>query len=59
MIISRHIDTPLNYRMTVSGRSDFVAYNRFPEVYHGQGGSKAPKSAAARRVTGECENTTY
>nr|QUW43695.1 hypothetical protein [Klebsiella pneumoniae] len=33
--------TQLNYRMAVSGRSDFFAYNNFPEVYHGQGISKA------------------
>ncbi|RWS59866.1 hypothetical protein DN615_28125 [Klebsiella pneumoniae] len=44
--------------MAVPVRSDFLAYNNFPEVYHGEGISKAPKSAAARRVTGECRNTT-
>ena len=59
MIISSHTATPLNYRMAVPVRSDFLAYNNFPEVYHGEGISKAPKSAAARRVTGECRNTTY
>ena len=32
---------PLNYRMTVSGRSDFLAYHNFPEVYHGGEISKA------------------
>lgn len=41
----------LNYRVAVSGRSDFLAYHNFPEVYHGQGISKAGFSAAARRVT--------
>jgi len=41
LIISRHIDTLLNYRRGVSCRSDFLAYNNFPEVYHGQGISKA------------------
>lgn len=58
-VIRHETVTQLNYRMAVSGRSDFFAYNNFPEVYHGQGISKAPKSAAARRVTGECRNTTY
>ena len=41
MIISRHIATLLNYRRTVSGRSDFLAYHNFPEVYHGGEISKA------------------
>lgn len=35
MIISRHIETQLNYRTTVSLRSDFLHINGFPEVYHG------------------------
>jgi hypothetical protein len=44
--------TPLNYRMAVSGRSDFPAYNNFPEVYHAHGISKAPFSGGERAVTG-------
>jgi len=35
MIIIRHIETQLNYRTTVSLRSDFLHINGFPEVYHG------------------------
>ncbi|EDX6252838.1 hypothetical protein CSN65_004445 [Salmonella enterica subsp. diarizonae] len=31
----------------------------FPEVYHGQGISKASFSAAARRVTNKVSDTTY
>ncbi|EAP9537076.1 hypothetical protein ET389_15465 [Salmonella enterica] len=37
--------TPLNYRRAVSVRSDFPEYHDFPEVYHGQGISKAVFSA--------------
>jgi hypothetical protein len=59
MIISSHIDTLLNYRMTVPVRSDFLAYNNFPEVYHGGEISKAPFSGGERTVTGESRNTTY
>lgn len=59
MIISRHIATKVNYRMAVSGRSDFLAYHNFPEVYHGGEISKAAFSAAARRVTERGKNTIY
>ncbi|AYL49952.1 hypothetical protein CUC46_23935 (plasmid) [Citrobacter freundii] len=59
MIISRHIATPLNYRMTVYGRSDFLAYHNFPEVYHAEGISKAPFYGGERAVTGKGSNTTY
>ncbi|KJX16038.1 hypothetical protein SG74_23020 [Enterobacter hormaechei subsp. xiangfangensis] len=45
--------------MAVPVRSDFLAYNDFPEVYHGDGISKAAISAAARRVTARIINTTY
>lgn len=51
--------TRLNYRMAVSGRSDFFAYNNFPEVYHGQGISKAAFSGGERPVTGQGRDTTY
>jgi len=37
--------------MAVSGRTGFMAYNNFPEVYHGGKISKAPLSAAERQVT--------
>lgn len=58
-MISHETVTPLNYRMTVSGRSDFSHLAKFPEVYHGQEVSEALFSAAARRVTGEGRDTTY
>lgn len=51
--------TRLNYRMAVSGGSDFLAYHNFPEVYHGQGISKAAFSGGERPVMGEGRNTTY
>ncbi|EAR1172177.1 hypothetical protein DCT84_004925 [Salmonella enterica subsp. enterica serovar Glostrup] len=37
----------------------FLAYNKFPEVYHAHGISKAAISAAGRRVTERGRNTTY
>ena len=57
--ISSHIITLLNYRTAVPPRSDFSGISRFPEVYHGQGTSKAAISAAVRLVTGQGWNTTY
>lgn len=51
--------TPLNYRMTVSGRSDFPAYNNFPEVYYAHGISKAAFSGGEQAVTGQGRDTTY
>ncbi|AXC97971.1 TPA: hypothetical protein G8L38_003325 [Salmonella enterica] len=59
MIISRHIDTPLNYRTTVPVRSDFLAYLNFPEVYHAHGITTPPFFGAERPVTGQGINTTY
>lgn len=50
LIISRHIATPLNYRMTVSGRSDFPVYQNFPEVYHGGEISKVAFSGVQHPV---------
>ncbi len=58
-VIRHETVTQLNYRMAVSGRSDFFAYNNFPEVYHGQGISKAAFSGGERPVTGEGRDTTY
>ena len=58
-VIRHETVTQLNYRMAVSGRSDFFAYNNFPEVYHGQGISKAAFSGGERQVTGEGRDTTY
>lgn len=58
-MVSRHIETVLNYRMAVSARSDFSIILQFPEVYHAQRVSEALFSAAARRVTGQGESTTY
>lgn len=58
-MISHETVTPLNYRMTVSGRSDFPTYNNFPEVYHAHGISKAAFSGGERAVTGEGRDTTY
>ncbi len=51
-VIRHETVTQLNYRMAVSGRSDFFAYNNFPEVYHGQGISKAAFSGGERPVAG-------
>lgn len=45
--------------MAFIGRSDFLAYNDFPEVYHGHGISKAAISAAAHPVTEQEINTIY
>nr|AVX49925.1 hypothetical protein [Escherichia coli] len=45
--------------MAVPVRSDFLSYHNFPEVYHGQGISKAPFSGVERAVTGQGVNTTY
>lgn len=59
LIISRHITTTLNYRMTIPAGSDFSVINDFPEVYHGQEVSEALFSAAARRATWQESNTTY
>jgi hypothetical protein len=59
MIISRLIATLLNYRMTVPVRSDFSVISPFPEVYHGQGISKAAFSGGEQAVTGQGRNTTY
>jgi len=58
-VIRHETVTQLNYRMAVSGRSDFLAYHNFPEVYHGQGISKAAFSGGERQVTGEGRDTTY
>ncbi len=58
-MISNETVTPLNYRMTVSGRSDFLEYHNFPEVYHGHGISKAPFYHGASRLTGQRDNTIY
>jgi len=45
--------------MVVSVRSDFLAFNNFPEMYHDHGISKAPFSEVERAVTGQGVNTTY
>ncbi|HAE4776234.1 TPA: hypothetical protein MJA80_24720 [Klebsiella pneumoniae] len=58
-MISHETVTPLNYRMTVSGRSDFPAYHNFPEVYHGQGITTPPFSGGERAVAGQGINTIY
>lgn len=50
---------PLNYRMVVSGRSDFLVYTKFPEVYHAHGITTPPFSGGDRTVTGQGLNTTY
>jgi hypothetical protein len=44
------------------GRSVLIrlfAFTKFPEVYHGQGISKAPFSGGERAVTGQGRDTTY
>ena len=58
-MINHETVTPLNYRMTVSGRSDFLAYHNFPEVYHGHGITTAPFYGGERPVTGQGRDTTY
>ncbi|MDK1827355.1 hypothetical protein [Klebsiella sp. K6-243] len=58
-MISIETVTPLNYRMAVSGRSDFPAYHNFPEVYHGQGITTPPFSGAERPISGQGRDTTY
>jgi len=58
-VIRHETVTRLNYRMAVSGGSDFLAYHNFPEVYHGQGTSKAAFSGGERAVTGQESDTTY
>lgn len=58
-IIRHKTVTRLNYRMAVSGRSDFLAYHNFPEVYHGQGISKAAFSGGERPVMGQGRDATY
>lgn len=45
--------------MVVSGRSDFLAYHNFPEVYHAHGISKAAFSGGERAVAGQGRDTTY
>lgn len=45
--------------MAVSGGSEFLAYHNFPEVYHGQGISKAGFSGGERAVAGQGSDTTY
>lgn len=59
LIISSHITTQLNYRMAIPARSDFYVIPHFPEVYHGQEVSEALFSAAARRITGQGDDTAY
>lgn len=59
LIIISHITTELNYRTAVQVRSDFLAYNNFPEVYHGHKIITLPFSVPARRVTGQGWHTTY
>lgn len=51
--------TRLNYRMAVSGGSDFLRITKFPEVYHGQGISKAAFSGGEQAVAGQGRDTTY
>jgi hypothetical protein len=50
-ITSSHTATPLNYRTAVPADPIF-AYHKFPEVYHGQGISKAAFSGGERRSRG-------
>lgn len=45
--------------MPVPGGSGFSAIQQFPEVYHGEGRSKAAFYGTGHRVTKEGENTAY
>ncbi|SSL51565.1 Uncharacterised protein [Klebsiella pneumoniae] len=58
-MISRETVTLLNYRAAVPSGSNFSLITKFPEVYHGQGISKAGFSGGEREVTGQGRNTTY
>lgn len=58
-MISHETVTPLNYRTAVPAGSDFSLLAKFPEVYHGQGISKAAFSGGERAVTGQGRDTTY
>ncbi len=58
-MISRETVTPLNYRAAVPSGSNFSLITKFPEVYHGQGISKAGFSGGEREVTGQGRNTIY
>ena len=58
-VIRHETVTQLNYRMAVSGRSDFLAYHNFPEVYHGQGITTPPFYGGERAVAGQGYDTTY
>lgn len=51
-IISIHIATPINYRMSVPVRSDFYVIAQFPEVYHGQGITTPPVYGGERVIAG-------
>ena len=57
-MISHETVTPLNYRTAVPVGSDFSHFMKFPEVYHGQGISKAAFSGSERAVTGQGRDTT-
>ncbi|EIG95418.1 hypothetical protein EC970246_B0079 [Escherichia coli 97.0246] len=59
MITSIHITTLLNYRRTISGRSDFSVIDGFSEVYHAEEIIISLFSAPARRITGQGDDTTY
>ena len=58
-MISRETVTPLNYRTAVPSGSNFSLITKFPEVYHGQGISKAGFSGGERAVAGQGSDTTY
>jgi hypothetical protein len=48
-----------NYRFTIPIGSDLLIYSNFPEVYHGEGISKAAFYGGEQAVTGPGINTTY
>ncbi|BAS43857.1 hypothetical protein KOJKO3_p1.219 (plasmid) [Klebsiella oxytoca] len=58
-ITSSHTATPLNYRTAVPVGSDFSHFMKFPEVYYGQGISKAAFSGGEQAVAGQGRDTTY
>ncbi|BDA96855.1 hypothetical protein E5AUHO_44440 [Citrobacter freundii] len=59
LIISRHIDTSLNYLTAALAGSDFYVIPQFPEVYHAHGITTAPFQGGERPVTGQGRGTTY
>ena len=59
IVTSKHIATTLNYRTPVPVGSYFSVLEKFQEVYHGHGISKARISGGEQAVTGQGRDTIY